>query len=59
MAKRGKPTGTKKPAGGGVGPRIVSDGGKVPARVSPDEFGRRPALPSSSAAASRCGSRRP
>src|SRR5262249_41684529 len=41
MAKRGKRTTTKTPQRGGTGARIVSEGGKLPARASAADYARR------------------
>ncbi|HEX9325165.1 MAG TPA: hypothetical protein VF915_01535, partial [Reyranella sp.] len=41
MAKRGKRTSTKTPQRGGPGARIVSEGGKLPARASAADYARR------------------
>ena len=41
MAKRGKRTTTKTPQRGGPGARIVSEGGKLPARASAADYARR------------------
>ena len=42
MAKRGKPTKTKKPQRGGPGVKVVSEVGKLPvAKKSPADFVRR------------------
>ncbi len=41
MAKRGKPTTTKTPQRGGPGAKIVSEGGKLPARASAADYARR------------------
>ena len=40
MARRNRTT-TRDSKRGGSGARIVSEGGKVPARVSPDDYVRR------------------
>ena len=41
MAKRGKPTRTKTPQRGGPGVKVVSEGGKLPARKSAADFVKR------------------
>ena len=41
MAKRGKPTKTKTPQRGGPGAKVVSEGGKLPAKHSAADFVRR------------------
>lgn len=41
MAKRGKRTTTKTPQRGGTGARIVSEGGKLPARATAADYARR------------------
>ena len=41
MAKRGKRTTTKTPQRGGPGAKIVSEGGKLPARASAADYARR------------------
>src|SRR5262245_54386256 len=41
MAKRGKQTTTRTPQRGGTGVRIVSEGGKLPARASAADYARR------------------
>jgi hypothetical protein len=41
MAKRSKRTTTKTPQRGGAGPRIVSEGGKLPARATAADYARR------------------
>jgi thiocyanate desulfurase len=41
MAKRNKPTKTKSPQRGGPGVKVVSEGGKLPARSSAQDFVRR------------------
>ena len=41
MAKRGKRTSTKTPQRGGPGAKIVSEGGKLPARASAADYARR------------------
>jgi thiocyanate desulfurase len=41
MAKRGKRTTTKTPQRGGPGAKIISEGGKLPARASAADYARR------------------
>ena len=41
MAKRGKPTKTKTPQRGGPSAKVVSEGGKLPAKRSAADFVKR------------------